>query len=87
MDIFYVINMIFSYFTDVSLISIILFVCCAYVVLIVNHLSEGLLQKKIINLQIISFRVNWIMKYKKMTALCLSQLFMEGSRFKEFRKM
>ena len=40
------INMIFSYFTDVSLISIILFVCCAYVVLVVNHLSEGLLQKK-----------------------------------------
>ncbi|KAK2565898.1 Ubiquitin-related modifier 1 [Acropora cervicornis] len=31
--------------------------------------------------------VNWNMKYKKMTALCLSQLFMEGSRFKEFGKM
>ena len=86
MDIFYVINMIFSYFTDVSLISIILFVCCAYVVLIVNHLSEGLSQKKNYKFTI-SFRVNWIMKYKKMTALCLSQLFMEGSRFKEFRKM
>lgn len=87
MDIFDVINMIFSYFTDVSLISIILFVCCAYVVLIVNHLSEGLSQKKTNYKFTISFRVNWIMKYKKMTALCLSQLFMEGSRFKEFRKM
>lgn len=41
------INMIFSYFTDVSLISITFFVCCAYVVLVVNHLSEGLSQKKL----------------------------------------
>ena len=27
----------------------------------------------------LSFRVNWIMSYKKMTVLCSFQLFMEGN--------
>ena len=85
------INMMFLYFIDVSLTSITYFFCllclCGVVcVMVVNHLSKRLSKKKILNLQYF-LRVNWNMKYKKMTALCLSQLFMEGSRFREFKKM